>query len=223
MKRSVWNTAIAVSVALLSATTMAYAAPVTLIFSGTSDLSSVNGPADSTFSGFVTWDPAAVPFETEPNSATYDVLAYSLIFNGVDVTGPILGSGTGNGIFIQNDDPNDLFGFFAAFEAPFPVPGGGGDLILLAALAGPPTMFDSTALPPDLSFLASVELSQALWLFERSEGDEFFLNITGPLVVSAPDVTAVPEPTSLTLTALGLAGLLRRRCVRARRKNLEQL
>ena len=209
-------TLVTVVAAALLLAVPAHAAPLTLNISGTVDLSASGGAAVNTFSGFFTWDPADLPFEDDgAGSATYDVIDYSLFFNGVDVTLPIIGDGTGNGIsMVDNVDAFeagvfvDALVFFAAIEGASPT---GNTLIMAAALIGPVSMFSTAGtLPADLGFLSAVEVRRSFWIDEIPGGDEeddVFLG-PGTLQVEAPG--AVPEPATMALTAFGLAGALAR-------------
>jgi hypothetical protein len=80
-------------------------------------------------------------------------------------------------------------------------------MIVVGVLSGPITMFSSTVLPGNLDFLSAVTSSQSLW-FAESGGDFTRLLATGTLVVSPRQ--AVPEPGTLGLAAIGLAGALAR-------------
>jgi hypothetical protein len=210
------RTFVACAVVLLSGAVSAQAAPITLEFSGSIDLSSEGGPALNTFNGSITWNPASLPFEVDPDFAVYDPMSYSLIFNGVDVSAPVIGDGTGSGIVIGDDSDifgtgvGDTFAFFLSFELPFNLAStGDNELNFLGVLTGPATMFSSQALPGDLGFLTQLTNTQSLFFFDAGGDVDEFIDATGPL-----DVTAVPEPTLLTMTALGAAGAL----ARARRR-----
>lgn len=188
--------------------TSAYAAPVTLHFSGTVDLTSA-GLGPGTFSGFYTWESDAEPFEEgeSPGEMVYDIIAYQMIFNGVDYTLPVVGNGDGNGVSVA--DNADVFGdggswdglaFFAALPA---FPGLENNLIFAGLLLGPTTMFDSTALPGNLDFLSQVSKPGSLW-FEEDSGEL----ASGTFVASR--VTTVPEPSTLALVMLGAVGAIGR-------------
>ena len=184
----------------------AQAAPLTLNFSGSLDLSGSGGAADNPFSGFFTWDTAQVPFQSEPpNLAMYEVEAYQLIINGVDKTTPGPGSA---GIFVVNDA--DFFGtgnvdaflFLTTIETN-PILG---DQLFIGALSGPTSTWNTLSLPTDYSFLSQLTTrASALSLEVPHEGDENDILLgTGSLEVSHQ----VPEPTTLALSALGLAGVV---------------
>jgi hypothetical protein len=64
------RTLLATAAATILSGVPAKAAPITLNFTGTVDLSPVGGPVFNTYSGFITWESTAVPFETEPGFAT---------------------------------------------------------------------------------------------------------------------------------------------------------
>lgn len=204
----------------------AQAAVITLDFSGTVDMSSVGGSPLHTFSGSLTWDTAIAAFEPDPfdpaaPEATYDPVSYTLLFDGVDHTAPVIGDGTGSGVTILNDSelltpgtPIDGFAFFLEFPAPFEVAGEPGDLILVGALAGPTTMFATNALPGDLNFLTQITGASSFWLFDPNNAGEAFIEPVGTLIVAIPGgpvfdpgpIAPVPEPVTASLLALGLAG-----------------
>ena len=188
---------------------------ITINFTGQVDLTSEGGEVYQ-YSGFFTWNSNATPHNAEEDFADYALANYSLIFDGVDVTIPVSPNGAGNGITVLNDaDPFDTgnldgLGFLGFVGRPYDPTG---DLALVGVLTGPTTMFNSTALPGDLSFLASVTSTFALFIFEPDgPTEEFFIdpqgtfNITGTSVVPVP----VPEPGTLGLAVLGLAGALAR-------------
>jgi hypothetical protein len=141
------------------------------------------------------------------------LVSYKLFFDGSDVTQPILGHGVGSGISVFNDSTSaapafpvaDIFSFYAEFPVGFALPGPSHELLFVGEAIGPTSMFNSTALPPNLNFLGTagiVELSG--WLDDMGGNNQTLLKV-GTLTPS------VPEPATLTLTALGLAGALVRR------------
>jgi len=195
---------------------------ITLSFAGDVDLSAHGGSASNPFSGFFTWNTASAPFETDgTEGAFYDVIAYQMIFNGIDYTRPIIGDGTGNGLAVFNDafEPGvgdiDALVFFASLDNA--APGTGNDLLFLGALGDlTHTVFNSTALPTNTGFLPMMTVRLSEWTDEIPGGgsdDDVFLG-EGTFTITGTRV--VPEPATLVLTAFGLAAALAR-ARRARR------
>ena len=65
-KRNIFTVAVLAVSILIGTAATARAATLTVFFSGSMDLTEMGGPADSPYSGFFTWDPATLPFQTEP-------------------------------------------------------------------------------------------------------------------------------------------------------------
>jgi hypothetical protein len=185
----------------------AQASTLTLNFSGNVDLSASGGPAVNPFSGFFTWDPNKTPSEVDPDAAEYGVEAYQMIFNGVDKT---LGLPGNAGIFVINDaDPFgtgtnvDALLFVSVIEKNAVT----GDKLLALAFTGPTSAFSTLSLPADYSFLSLLPTHFSFLSLEvPGEGDAND-RILGTGFFAA---TPVPEPATLTLTALGLAGAITR-------------
>ena len=189
-------------IAILVATASAQASSLTLNVSGNVDLTASGGAAVNPFSGFFTWDPAALPFETEPNAQIYFLEAYQFILNGVDKTG------LGGAVFVADDaDPFatgsnvDALGFFVVLAQDAVI----GDTLFIGALSGPTDTWNTTSLPTDYSFLPLLPTRfSAMSLEVPFEGDANDILLgTGSMAVSS-----VPEPASMTVTALGLATII---------------
>ena len=178
---------------------------LTLNFSGSLDLSGSGGAADTPFSGFVTWDPAKLPFDSDPpDIAMYLAEAHQLIFNGSEID-PSLGGG----LFLVND--GNFFGTgdvdALVFLATINEDAINGNTLFIGALAGPTDTWDTLSLPADFSFLSKMTTRvSALSLEVPFEGDENDILLGR----GSFEVTPVPEPATLTLAALGLAGVAAR-------------
>jgi hypothetical protein len=188
-------------IAILVATASAQASSLTLNVSGNVDLTTSGGAAVNSFSGFFTWDPAALPFETEPDAKIYPLEAYQFILNGVDKTG------AGSAVFVADDaDPFgtgnvDALGFFVVLEQDAVI----GDTLFIGVLSGPTDSWNTTSLATDYRFLSLLPTRfSAMSLEVPNEGDANDIRLgTGSLAVSP-----VPEPASVTVTALGLATII---------------
>jgi hypothetical protein len=211
-KRNIFTVAfLAVSV-LVGAATTAQAATLTVFFSGNIDLTGMGGAANNTYSGFFTWDPARLPFETHPFTNLYPVESYQFLLNGVDRTiGP---GGTGAGLVVNNDGdlngnpgPYDALAFLAGMSPDPNVH----DLFILGFLTTDLSFWDTLNLPTDYNFLS---MPTRLSLVSNESDEDEQVGDGGPFQASP---TPVPEPATLTLTALGLAGVIARRRGRQRR------
>jgi hypothetical protein len=198
---------------------------IRIAFEGEIDLTPVGGEVYD-YSGFFTWNTAEPVENTEDGVFTYALHDFELIFGGVDVTVPPSPETIGNGLSVINDlDPFgtgevDALGFYGHVGRPYDPTG---DLHLVAVFPGPTTMFSSSALPSDLGFLDDVTDPYVFMFFEpdalalRSSSlslDAVSLeDIRGTLKITDTRIVPVPEPATLALTALGVAGAL----VRTRR------
>ena len=128
-----------------------------------------------------------------------------MIFNGDNID-----TALGGGMFVINDA--DFFGtgtnvdalvFLATIEKNAII----GDQLFIAAFSGPTSTWNTLSLPTDYSFLSQLTTrDSALSLEVPFGGDENDILLgTGSLTA-----TAVPEPATLTLAALGLAGVAAR-------------
>lgn len=203
---------------LVGVAASAHAAPLTVSFSGVIDLTASGGAANSPFSGFFTWDPAASPDQIhQPDNASYLIQSYQLILNGVDRT---LGPGkAGLAVFNDSnldDDPGDFDGlvFLATRDQNVTIGGITGHTLFGLAFLGDKTFWDTLALPSDYAFL-KLDRSSLVSLEHSGPGDDPVVGQGGAFTATpAP----VPEPATLTLSALGLAGAVARaRRVRHRR------
>jgi len=193
----------------------AQAAPLTLNFSGSLDLSGSGGAAANPFSGFFTWDTDRAPSQTElPSLAIYQVEAYQLIINGVAVDQSL-----GSGLFVVDD--GDFFGTgnvdAFVFLATIARDAVAGDTLFIGALSGPTSTWNTLSLPQNYSVLSQMTGTSALSLEVPHEGDENDILLGRGSYAASPS-RSVPEPATLTLTALGLVGLVAQaRRVRQRR------
>jgi len=209
-KRNIFTVAILAVSVLTGAATTAQASTLTVFFSGSIDLTGMGGAADNSYSGFFTWDPASLPFETHPYTNLYHVESYQFLLNGVDRTiGP---GGNGAGLVVNNDGdlnggpgPYDALAFLAALDP------GGPDLFILGFLTTDLSFWNTLDLPTDYNFLS---MPTRLSLVSNESDEDEQVGDGGPFEASP---TPVPEPATMTLTALGLAGVIARRRGRQRR------
>jgi hypothetical protein len=227
-ERFVIRTCVACVVGLLLMAAPARADLITIGFEGAIDLTPVGGEVYD-YKGSFTWNTAEPVENTEDGVFTYALYDFQLTFGGVDVTQPPSPQTIGNGLSVINDlDPFgtgevDALGFYAHVGRPYDPTG---DLHLVAVFAGPTTMFSSSALPSDLGFLSKVNDQYVFMFFEPDDlalrSSSFNLDavsledIRGTLEITDTQIVPVPEPSMLTLTALGVAGALAR--VRRSRK-----
>ena len=186
---------------LVGAASTAQAAPLTLNFSGSLDLSGTDTP----FSGSFTWDPAAAPGDIDPpNFAEYDVEAYQLFFDGVEID-----TSLGAGMFVVNNA--DFFGTgnidAFVFGATVEKDAVNGDKLLVLILSGPAGVLSGLSLPGDYSFLSLLpDRFAGLSLEVPNGGDENDILLGS----GSFEASRVPEPATLMLSAVGLAGVVAR-------------
>jgi len=195
---------------LVGAAASAEASLLTMNFSGSVDLSGSGGAKDNPFSGFFTWDTTRTPDDTDPDSALYFFESYQLIFNGVDRT---IASG-GAGVFvIDNGNPFgtgnvDGLLLLAGLEKNVTINGVTGDTLLVMAITGPTTTWNTVSLPTDDSFLSQLTTRfSAVSLEVPFGGDDNDVNLGSGSFTA----TAVPEPATLWLLGMTLAGVAVRR------------
>jgi hypothetical protein len=191
---------------------------ITIEFVGEIDLTSEGGDLYD-YSGFFTWDTEEPVENTDDGIFTYALHDYQLTFGGVDVTLPPSPMTIGNGLSVIDDlDPLgtgalDALAFYGFVGRPYDPTG---DLHLNAALAGPTTMFSSTALPDSLDFLSDVTDKFVFMFFEPDaeavalQSSPGILDARGSFEITGTSVVPAPEPATLTLAAISLASALAR-------------
>lgn len=200
---------------------LVYAAPVTYYFGGTlTSVDNVLSPhlsAGAPFSGSFTFDSNSPDSNPNPSVGIYTPApAFSLNING------ILFSTTGSAGSIQVDNVSFSGARFSASAAI-----SGPDLnnyqasgILLDFQDFDATAFVDDALPLGGLNLADFESARLILVFIQSPaGDPLLPGVIRPIgslgyiSLTAPNATSIPEPNTLTLFGLALAGLaaLRRR------------
>ena len=211
-----WSALEAVTFAIAGALLLAsptHAASITLNFAGTADASASGGLANKTYRGFFTWDSTSAPLDVDGTSvALYNATAYQLIFNGVDITRPI--ASNSSGIFVLNNaealEPGVLVdGLLLGAVIDDSTPN---TRLFIGALTGPTSTWNTLALPGDLNFLSSLTTRRAGFSDEvpgQGDANDILLGL-GTLTITGQSITPIPEPATLTLTALGIGGLIAR-------------
>jgi hypothetical protein len=210
MKRISCTYVLGFAILLFGAAATAEAAPLTLSFSGNVDLSGSGGAADNPFSGFFTWDTTRDPLETDdPVLRIYQVEAYQLNFNGVVTAGNDAGVFVFNNINAFGTGLVDGLMFGSVFEENVTVNGITGDKFFIGALSGPADTWDTPSLPTDYSFLSDLTTRFSAVSLEVPGGEDGG-DANDVRLGSGSFAVTVPEPATLSLTVLGLAGVVAR-------------
>ena len=207
--------AVTVLLALLFVAIPAAAAPLTLNFFGSIDLSEFGASASSTFDGAATWDTAANPAVQGNNFAFYLLDSIALTVNGIDVSATF-DFGTVEVTDASNFD-NELTLQFQ-FSPPINLGAVPGVQYFFGTFRGPQTLFSGTGVPQDLTFLASVTSADSAFQGGRCGGGEPPSECVLAQGTLAAD-TEVPEPGSIFLLGSGIVGAALRKRRRQRGKS----
>jgi hypothetical protein len=201
------RTAVIVLTLVVSMSPAAAGYPITMDFSGIADLSSFGGSTSSVFDGSVSWNSTDLPTFVSPFTSDYVQANPVLRINGTNFApfaDPV------PKIIVADVPLSDsfmlLFYFFGS-----PIPSGGSENIEYVEITfRGPSMFSSTALPGDLSFLTQTTSQTAFFHGPR------FGSAAAPVSAQA---AAVPDSAAtLWLFATGLLVIWSwRRCARAPR------